>query len=84
MDKSTAAAKLNIPEADILSVSINWTAPGACIVIMLGDKANVTKWFYTVTLQNGHVLVLMEEPPVKEIMEYIKANHPIQEKYAKL
>lgn len=78
MDKAAVAAKFNVPVSDVASVSINWTAPQAMPVVMLGPKSNVKKWYYTVEMADGSLHVVDEQPSEAEIMEYIKTKHPFQ------
>lgn len=76
MDKTIAAKKLSLPEGDIKSVDVAWSAPASRQAILYGPNCNVTKWYYTVELQNRHVLTIMEQPPEEEILEFIKARYP--------
>ena len=72
------AQQLNVPESEIESVSINWTAPASRVAVFYGPDANIKKIFYTVILRSGEIRSLDSRPSETEIFEYVKENFPDQ------
>jgi hypothetical protein len=83
MNKAIAATKLNIKVSDIKSVSINWTAPAGRLAVMLGPNSNIIKWYYSVELISGSILMINDEPTQAEILEFIESTYPTQKYYSK-